>query len=181
MKRKQGGRRSLMQRAADAQRIVKVIIKSLDYEPVSVSRLAEEFGIDRRQIRNDISLWLEHYGDEDPDTTNALLNWRDSHVANKKVRDNYIGLAIRMMDERSYDLKAVAEIIGVDYQSLAYWMRRAGVKPSTDQRTRAESRFASAVGDVTLSEHLERMRLQMIVDARKHFRDEIAEAEAEAV
>ena len=46
-----------------------MIPRSLDYEPVSVSRLSEEFGVDRTSIRNDISLWLEVYGQRglDPD------------------------------------------------------------------------------------------------------------------
>ena len=177
MARAAGTRRSLMERAADAQKIVKVILRSLDYEPVSVTRLSEEFGIDRAQIRRDIGLWIEQYGDENPDDTHALINWRDSHVAPNKVRDGYIDLALKLSD-RHFDMTQIAEILGVDYQQLSYWMRRAGVEPSFKNRNkRAEDRFASATGDLTLREHLEQMRLQMITDARVEFRDEIAAAE----
>jgi hypothetical protein len=166
-----------MERAADAQRIVKVILRSLDWEPVSVTRLSEEFGIDRAQIRRDIGLWIDQYGEENPDDAYALMNWRDSHVAPNAIRDGYIDLALRLSD-RNYDMKCVAEIIGVDYQQLNYWMRRAGVEPSFKTRgKRQEERFASSSGDLSLKEHLEKMRQQTIRDARAEFSDEIAAVE----
>lgn len=169
--------RSHMQRAADAQRIVKVILRSLDWEPVSVTRLSEEFGIDRRQIRQDVGLWLEQYGPENPDDAHAVMNWRDSHVAPNNVRDGYIDLALRL-SERHYDMTQIAEIIGVDYNQLNYWMRRAGVEPSFKSRDkRAEARFASASGDLSLREHLEKMRKETIRDARAEFSDDIAAVE----
>lgn len=177
MARAAGTRRSLMERAADAQKIVKVILRSLDWEPVSVTRLSEEFGIDRRQIRRDVGLWIDHYGHENPDDTAALINWRDSHVAPNNVRDGYIDLALQL-SERHFDMTTISEIIGVDYNQLNYWMRRAGVEPSFKTRgKRQEERFASSSGDLSLKEHLEKMRLQMIKEARVELRDEIAAIE----
>ena len=178
MTRVSGTKRTAMQRAADSQKIVKIILKSLDYEPVTVQRLSEEFGVDRHSIRDDISIWLEAYGHEDPVQTEALLNWRDSHVAPQALRDQYVELAQRLFDERGLEIKECAEALGVDRQALSYWMKRAGVSANAGTGTRQVTRFTHATGDLTLSELLEEQRLNLIKDARESIADQLAIAEA---
>ena len=177
MPRVAGHRRSLMERAADSHKIVRVILKSLDYEPVSVQRLSEEFGVDRASIRKDISLWLENFGHENQDITSAVLNWRDSHVAPQAVRDQYVDLALDLMNERKLDLKACAEVFGVDTQALGYWMKRAGKSVPSGTHTREHQRFASASGDLDLHQQLEELRSQVIKDTRESIKDQLAAAE----
>lgn len=169
-----------MQRAADAKRIVKIILKSLDWEPVSVSRLAEEFGVDRETIRDDITIWIDVYGDDEPENKAALLNWRDSHVAPKKFRAEIVDLALHLMDDRGLNLKDTAEALGVDRQALSYWLKRAGVSANAGPSVRQKSGFASGNGDIDLSQHLEIMRLHIINDARASIADRLAAAEAKS-
>ena len=114
---------------------------------------------------------------EDSTQTQALINWRDSHVAPQKIRNEYIDLAIQLMDERMFDLKACAEVFGVDHQSLSYRMKRAGLSPETKRRTREQNRFTHATGDLDLTEKLEQMRLDMMGSAREEFSDRITAAE----
>ena len=173
-----GTRRTAMQRAADARKIVRIILKSLDREPVSVSRLAEEFGVDRETIRDDITVWVEAHGDDEPEDKAALLNWRDSHVAPKAFRARIVELAVQLMNGRGLSLQDTAETLGVDRQALSYWLKRAGVSANAGPSSRQLRGFATGNGDMTLSEHLESMRLEMIKDARASIADRLAEAEA---
>ena len=79
-----GAHRSAMQRAADADRITKRILKSLRREPITVSEVCDEFKCSRHTLRQDLTLWLESRGMENEIDRESILNWRDSNVASPR-------------------------------------------------------------------------------------------------
>ena len=55
-------KRTAMQRAADADRITKRILRSLRREPVTVTEVCKEFKCSRTTLRQDLTIWLEARG-----------------------------------------------------------------------------------------------------------------------
>ena len=172
-------KRTAMQRAADADRITKRILRSLRREPVTVTEVCKEFKCSRTTLRQDLTIWLEARGADDEVDAQSILNWRDSHVASKEVRAAYVAAAEKMYnDSDSYlTLPEISEVLGVDSSALRVWLKDARVKLEPRPTDQHQRKHTGGTGDLDLTTALEQMRLQKIIDVRSRYADEIANAE----
>lgn len=171
-------RRNKYERHAQCQSMAAMILKSLDHEPITVSKLSKRFDIDRRQIRKDISLWIETYGHESPEDTASVVTWRDSHTTTPRDRLRYAEIAVKLINGRHFDVKTAAETLGVCDKALSMWIRKADLPALHVPSARKDHRHFSSTGDMELAQYLEEMRLQSIQDARRAIADDLEKLEA---